>query len=350
MQPEKYDQREVIRISATSAVVGVLIVVLFLLGERVFVAAHRPLSWAAAAVVVAVLIDPLVSILARHIPRVLSVLLALLVVGAAAFGIIYRALDDFSRGVDQLGEAAQEAVDQVEQRDDNIGQLARDVDASRRVNDVVDTVENRTAGGQDVLVSTAGTAPTYFVGAILTVFLMSYGPRLAGSALDQIADDRRRARVSRVVSRALVRARRAVLYTLGEGLVAGLAVGLAAEAFGVPAPAALGLAAGLMALLPHVGLVLGTLPFLLLVLGLKTDAATIGVAAVVVACQLADSLFVRPWIADRSVHVGLIVPWAVALVGYAVYGVGGAAYGLAFAVFVLAILDELRSRTSVSGL
>jgi hypothetical protein len=40
------------------------------------------------------------------------------------------------------------------------------------------------------------------------------------------------------------------------------------------------------------------------------------------------------------VHVGLLVPWAVALIGYAAYGVGGAAYGLAFAVFGLALIDQ----------
>ena len=43
-------------------------------------------------------------------------------------------------------------------------------------------------------------------------------------------------------------------------------------------------------------------------------------------------------------HLGLLVPWVVALVGYEVYGVGGVAYGLALAVFVLAILDELGRR------
>jgi predicted PurR-regulated permease PerM len=61
----------------------------------------------------------------------------------------------------------------------------------------------------------------------------------------------------------------------------------------------------------------------------------------VLVCQLVDSFVVRRRVAGHSVHVGLLVPWVVALVGYAVYGVGGAAYGLAFAVFTLALLDEL---------
>jgi putative heme transporter len=341
---EAYTERRVVRVSATSAIVGVAMIVLALMAQRVFVAAHRPLSWALAAAIVAVLIDPLVSVLGRHIPRVVAVLGALLVVGLASFGVVYRAFDDLSNGLDRLGEAAQDAAVEIESRDDGVGDLAQDVDASRRVDDFVEAVEDRVTGGEDVLVSTAGTAPTYFIGAILTVFLMSYGPRLATSALRQVPGEGRRRRVATIGGRALVRGRRAVLFTLGEGLIAGLAVGLTAAALGLPAPSALGLAAGLMALLPHVGLVLGALPFLLLMLGLRSDAATIALAVGVVIVQLIDSLVVRPWIADRSVHIGLLVPWVVALVGYTVYGVGGAAYSLAIAAFALAAVDEIQRR------
>jgi predicted PurR-regulated permease PerM len=335
-------ERVVVRISATSAVMAVLAVVVTLMVERTFVAAHAPLSWAAAAVVVAVLIDPLVELLARHIPRVAAVLLALLVVAAAIFGVAYRAFDDLSGGIDRLGEAAADSADQLEDRDDGVGQLANDVDASRRVDSFIDALEDRATGGDDVLASTAGTAPTYAVSAVLTVFLMSYGPRLARAALAQVPGSaRRRARIARIADRAIERARRAILLIVGEGVVAGVGVGLAAEMLDVPAPAALGLAAGIMALLPHVGLVLGTLPFLLLVIGLRSDEATIVAVVVIIACQLADSMFVRPRLAARSVHVGLLVPWAVALVGYVSYGVGGAAYSLAFAVFALAVVDEV---------
>ena len=336
---DETEDRRVVRVSAVSAVVGVVIVVLGILAQRIFVAAHRPLSWAAAAAVVAVLIDPLVGILGRRIPRVLAVLLALLIVAGATFGIVYRAFDEMSAGLDRLGEAAQDAADQVEERDDNVGQLARDIDTSRRVDDFVEVLEDRATGGEEVLASTAGTFPTYLIGAIFTIFFMSYGPRLATSALAQVPSDRR-ARLVRVVSRALVSARRAILLTLAEGIVAGIGVAIAAAAMDVPAPAALGLSAGVLALLPHVGLVLGSLPFLLLVLGLNSDMATLGVASVVLLVQFADSVAIRPRLANRSVHVGLLVPWAVALIGYAAYGVGGAAYGLAFAVFGLALIDQ----------
>jgi predicted PurR-regulated permease PerM len=80
-------------------------------------------------------------------------------------------------------------------------------------------------------------------------------------------------------------------------------------------------------------------------LALKSEVVTVVTVVVVLACQLGDSFWLRRRISLHSVHIGLLVPWVVALVAYEVYGVGGAAYGLALAVFGLAILDELARRS-----
>jgi putative heme transporter len=337
-------EHRVVRITARSAVVGVLVLVAGIVAERIFVAAHRPLSWAAAAVVVAVLIDPIVDLLDRHIPRLAAVILALVVVGAATFGIVYVAFDNLADGLDRLGRAAEDAAERLEQRDDSVGDLARDVDATRRVDLFVDTLDERVTGGDEVLLSTAGTAPTYLVGGILTLFLMSYGPRIAQSAVDQLPSPNQREAVTDVVTRALNRSRRAVLLLLAEGILVGLLVTGIAQLLDVPSPAAVGFAAGLLAMLPHVGIVLGSVPLILLLLALRSDLAAIVAAVVVITCQLVDSYVVRRRISLYSVHVGLLVPWVVVLIGYAVYGVGGAAFALVFAVFGLAVLDELATR------
>jgi predicted PurR-regulated permease PerM len=342
--PSPEPNRRVIRISGRSAVLAVLAVVLAIMAQRLFVSAHQPLSWAVAAGIVAVLIDPLVDVLDRWFPRILSVIIALLVAAAATWGVIYVAFDDLSTGVERLADSARDAADELEARDDRIGRAAQDVDASRRVDLFADALEERVTGTDDVLQSTAGTAPTYFIGGILTLFLMSYGPRLARSAVDQLPDPNTRRDVESVVTSALRRSRRAILLTVAEGVVVGLAVAGAAALLDVPSPAALGLAAGIMAMLPHVGLVLGTLPLILLVLALKSDVVTAVTVIVVLACQVGDSFWLRRRVALHSVHLGLLAPWVVALVGYEVYGVGGVAYGLALAVFFLAVLDELGRR------
>ena len=93
-----------------------------------------------------------------------------------------------------------------------------------------DALEDRVTGTDDVLASTAGTAPTYFIGGILTLFLMSYGPRLAQSAVDQLPDAATRRDIESVVTRSLRRSRRAILYTVALGVVIGVSVAGAAHA------------------------------------------------------------------------------------------------------------------------
>jgi predicted PurR-regulated permease PerM len=84
------------------------------------------------------------------------------------------------------------------------------------------------------------------------------------------------------------------------------------------------------------------------VLALKSELVTVVTVVVVLACQLGDSFWLRRRIARRSVPIGLLVPWVVALLGYEMYGVGGVAYGLALAVFFLAVLDELGRRSATA--
>ena len=293
-------ERRLVRLSGTAALAIVGTIVGLVVAGRTFVAAHQPLSWAAAAVVAAVLLDPVVDRLAVHIRRVPAVLLTFLAVGAVGVGTTYLVFDDVERALD-----------------------------------------DRVTGGGDVLRSTAGTAPTYLVCTILTVFLMTYGPRMAKAALEQDPDEARRARIADVVGPAVSRARSAVIFAVAESLLVALAVAGVAGALDLPAPSAVGFSAGVLSLFPHVGLTIGTIPLLLLALGFRSLPTALVLLVVVLSLQVVDSLVVRPRLAARSVEIGLVVPWVVALVGYAVYGVGGAAYATAYAIFGLAILDRL---------
>lgn len=331
------------RVRLTTGAAAALIggIVGLVVARRLFVAAHRPLSWALAAVVAAVLLDPAVARLARHIRRVPAAIVVFLVLGTGVVGTAYLVSNAVESAVDEVRDDAVRAAASIEDRSDTLGVRARDFRLRSRVVALLDAVDERVAGGEDVLRTTAGTAPTYFVGAILTIFVMTYGPRIGAGALDLDPDERRRRRVAGLLGPAVDRARMAIIATVGLAVGVGLAAAGVAVALDLPAPAALGFAAGLLTLLPHVGIVLGSLPLLLLTIGLQSGSTAVILLSVVVALQAGDSLIVRRWIAQRTVDVGLLVPWVVVLLGYAVYGIGGAAFGLALAVFGLAVLDQL---------
>jgi predicted PurR-regulated permease PerM len=313
-----------------------------IIARQVFIAAHRPLSWAAAAAVAAILLDPIVDRLAVRIRRVPAVLVAFVLIGAVGVGTSYLVFDGVQHAVDRLETAAPRAASRIEQRDDRLGEVAKDFDLSKRVEGFTDSLGKRVTGGDDVLRSTAGTAPSYLVCAILTIFLMTYGPRIARGALDQDPDPARRERIATVIGPAVARARSAILLTAAWGGVVGVGAGLVARMLDLPAPAAVGFTAGVLAVLPHVGIAFGSVPLLLLSLGFRSATAAIVLAVLVVALQVVDSVVVRRQIARRAVETGLLVPWVVALLGYEVYGIGGGAYGLAFAIGGLAVLDRLR--------
>lgn len=332
-----------VRLSWTGAWVIVGTIVLLIVARRIFTAAHRPLSWAVAATVAAVLIDPIVDRLAVHIRRVPAVLLTFVAIGAIGFGGTYVVFDEVQAALERLETAAPEAAASVEQRDDRLGEIARDANLGERVDSFVAVLQERVTGSDDVVRSAAGTAPTYFVSAILTIFLMTYGPQIAHAALAQDPDEARRARTALVVGAAVARARRAVVQTAAAAVALGLAGTAVAAALDLPAPSAVGVALGVTSILPHVGVIAGSVPLLLLTVGFRSGTAALVLLAVAFGVQVFDSLVVRPHIARRSVEVGLVVPWVVALLGYSVYGIGGAAYGVVIAVFAVAVLDRLEA-------
>jgi predicted PurR-regulated permease PerM len=328
--------------AAAFTIVGTLIGLIVL--ERMFVAAHRPLSWAVACVAAAVLLDPVVDRLSRYVRRVPAVLLTFVFLGIVAVGSTYLVFDEVEGAVDRLEAAAPDAARAIEDRDDRIGELARDFDLGGRVDKALTALDDRVAGGEDVLRTTAGTVPTYLVCAILTIFLMTYGPRLARGALEQQPDLVKRAEIAAVVGPAVHRARSAIVFAVTIGLFVALGVGGVAAALDLPAPSAIGFVAGVASLLPYVGITVGSIPLLLLTLGFRSLTAAVVLLAVVLVVQVTDSLVIRPHAARQTVDIGLAVPWVVALLGYAVYGPGAAAFGAMYAVFGLALLDRLEVR------
>jgi predicted PurR-regulated permease PerM len=336
-------ERRRVRLTAGGALTIVGTIVGLVVLQRVFVAAHRPLSWAAATAATAVMLDPVVDWLARRIHRVPAVLLTLLVVAGITIGTAYLVFDEVQAAVDRLEAVAPTAAAEIESRDGRVGELAQDFQLTERVTSFVNALDDRVTGGDDVLRSTAGTAPTYLVGAILTIFFMTYGPRMAASALAQDPDEERRGRTKAIMGPAVRRARAAILLTVGDAIAFGVVGGLVAHALGLPAPTAVGFVVGLFALFPHIGIIVGAIPLLLLTLAFESGSWAIVLFAGAVLAQIADSTLLRPRIGRRSIEIGLLVPWVVGLIGYTVYGPGAAAFGTAYAILGLAILDGLQA-------
>jgi predicted PurR-regulated permease PerM len=108
----------------------------------------------------------------------------------------------------------------------------------------------------------------------------------------------------------------------------------------VPAPAPLGLIIGVTSMMPYLGIVLGSIPALLLAAGFRSFTAA-GVLLVVFLAMQTGQILLHRRLRGRVIYVGPALIGIVFLLGYDVYGLGGALFGTAIAIFVMALADAI---------
>ena len=322
-----------ITLGAAFLVVGAVVAALVL--RNAFVAAHRTVGWVVACSIVAMLVDPLVGALQRHIPRWLSIVVVVFGSVAVFAGVIVGLARELLDSLDVLERAAPRAARELEERYD----WAADVDVSARVQSFVDGMHDSVR--ESTVGQAIGTVPTYLVTGILMLFLLGYGRRYFLGFLKQFDDLDRRRTVRQVATMAAARGREYMLVTLATALAVGVAFGLLCWALDVPAPLSLGAAVAIMSVVPLIGVILGGVPALLLAFGSLSwwDGAIVLVGLVIL--QAFEALVVRPHLDRRSVRVGPTVPTIIGLLSFELYGIGGAVYGVGLAVLGLAALDAI---------
>ncbi len=340
--PENRSPRR-IRLTARSAFGVALSLLATLVLQNLFVEAHRIIGWAVACSVVAALVGPLVGRIAHIVPRPIALIVVGLAIAAVVSVLVYGVFDDLDTETARLREDGVAAAQELEDRTDRLGQGARELALVDRATAFFSTLDDRISSGSDALRSAAGTAPTYFVNWILTIFLIIYGGRIVGGAIGLLRDEEREARIHAIVTEGSKKATRYVAASILQGLVVALLAAGAVQAFDLPAPVLLPLLAGTMAMLPYIGVLIGALPLVLLTAGLESLAAGTIVLAVAIALQAVEAFVVRPRVDTRSVHVGPAIPVIIAAVGYEIYGVGAAFYGVVIAIFLLAFADAAAS-------
>jgi predicted PurR-regulated permease PerM len=332
-----------IRLTARSAVAVAVALLATLVLRNLFVEAHRVIGWAVACSVVAALVGPLVGRVAHVVPRPIALIVVGLAIAAVVSVLVYGVFDDLDTETARLRQDGVAAAHELEDRTDRLGQGAREIGLVDRATAFFNTLDERISSGGDALRSAAGTAPTYFVNWILTIFLIIYGGRIVNGAIGLLRDEEREARIRTLVADGSANATSYVAASILQGLVVALLATGAVLALDLPAPVLLPLLAGTMAMLPYIGVLIGALPLVLLAAGLESLAAGTAVLAVAAGLQAVEAFVVRPRVDTRSVHVGPAIPVIVAAVGYEIYGVGAAFYGVVIAIFLLAFADAAAS-------
>jgi predicted PurR-regulated permease PerM len=301
--------------------------------RNAFVAAHQVFGWVVACAVVALLLDSVVGLLQRVLPRWVSVIVVLLgglaVLGAVLTGLVR----ELGNSLDELERAAPSAARGLEEKYD----WAARVGVADRVRSLLEQLDRSLR--EETVGRALGTLPTYLVTGILMLFLLGYGRRYVNGAIGLVEDPARRAALREVLGQGATRGRTYILVTIAHAAVNGIVFGLFCWLVDLPAPLSLGVAVGVFTAVPLVGVIIGGLPALLLAFGSQAWRIGVLVVVVIVALQVVEAVLVRPVVDRRTVRLGPTVPVVVGLVAFELYGVGGAIYAVALAILGLAVLD-----------
>ena len=334
------EPRATLRLSPSSVIRAVVMLGLTVAALALVASSTRVIGWIAAAAVLAGLLEPLVEVLSRKVPRGLA--LAAVVLGSLglAAGIGYAVVDDVAQQVDELEEALPDAARELEQSD-RFGEVAREIELGDRAETFVRELPERLRGGEvdEALRAAATRGVAFLATAVLTIFFLIHGERLVRSAIRQLPAARQAA-ATRI---ALSTYRRTWRYISGSLLMAAMS-GLIAYGCAViadlPGKAPLALWIALWDLVPLLGIVLGALPMILLTATTSTWQATVAIAVLLLTWQAVEALRLQRRVEERSLHIGPFVTIAVGMVGLELYGIGGALVALVVTVLVAAVLDE----------
>ncbi|MDQ3898306.1 MAG: AI-2E family transporter [Actinomycetota bacterium] len=333
--------RERLRISPRSAVLSVAMLGATLGLLALVAAAQRVIGWILVAGTLAGLLHPLVSLLARRMPRAVATGIVMLVFVGTIGTVVYRLVDDIQTQTRRLQEAGPERARQLE-RSERFGDFARDIKLSERTDRFLRELPERLRGGStaEAIQAAATRGVAFLATGVLTVFFLQHGPRLARSARNQFHGTARRARLEALGVAVYRRAFGYAGAALAMSLAAGLAAFLAARLAEVPGPAALGVWVGLWDLVPLAGAVIGALPIVALA-GATSAHRALVVAAAFVAYQVVENVLVQRSVERATVRVGPFVTLAAGLVGLELSGVAGALLAVLAATMVVSAADEL---------
>ena len=333
--------RERLRISARSAILSVAIFGATLGFLALVAAAQRVIGWILVAATLAGLLHPLVSVLARRVPRAVATGIVMLTMVGTLGAVAYRLVDDIQRETRRLQQAGPERAREIE-RSERFGDFARDIRLSERTDRFLQELPQRLRGGKpaEALRAAATRGVAFLSTGVLTVFFLQHGPRLARAARNQLHDVERRERLQALAAGVYRRAFGYAGASLTMSLAAGLAAYLAARMADVPGPAALGVWVGLWDLVPLAGALLGALPIVVLAAASSGERALV-VAVAFVAYQVLENVLVQRNVERATVRVGPFVTLAAGLVGLELSGVAGALLAVLAATMAVSAADEL---------
>jgi predicted PurR-regulated permease PerM len=323
------------------------VTVAFATGLWILYDIRRILFWLLIALFLAAVIGPAVSFLVRRgwrrglaIGAVISVLT--LIAGGAVF-VFVRPLVTQSI---EFAEDLPENLDRL-QKAPIVRQTLDRFNVEDRLEQVSDDLPERLLGFSGPLLSIFKTIGETIIAlvsiAVMTVFLLLYGPQFAETALRLIPDGRVRRRVDSFGVKSLDAVSGWVLGNLLTSVVAGIAALVVFVSFGLPYATLLALWVAVADLIPLAGATLGAIPAIIVGF-LDSPLAGIIVTIFFVLYQQLENHVLQPAVYGRTIRLNPFFVLLALLVGIELAGFVGALLALPVAGIVqIVVLDVLET-------
>jgi len=318
----------------------------FATGLLILYEIRRILLWLLIAIFLAAVIGPAVSFLVRRGWRrglaIGAVVITLTILAGGAVFVFVRPL------VTQSIEFAEDLPENLERLREApvVRQTLDRFNVEDRLEQVSDDLPDRLLGFSGPLFSifkTIGETTIALVSiAVLTVFLLLYGPQFADSALQLIPDGQLRRRVDRLGVRSLSAVSGWVLGNVLTSLVAGVAALVLFVSLGLPYATLLALWVAIADFIPLAGATLGAIPGIAVGF-LVSPFAGIVVTIFFVLYQQLENHVLQPAVYGRTIKLNPFLVLIAILVGIELAGFVGALLALPVAgivqIIVLDVLD-----------
>ncbi|MFN8016304.1 MAG: AI-2E family transporter [Acidimicrobiia bacterium] len=332
-----------LRISIPMAIGIVLSIAVSLFLVRLFDNASRSIGWIVFSGCIALMLYPALNFLDKFVPRQIGVLvLVLFVIGMIAFPA-YTVVDNVNRQTKNLEKSLPKRAHQLE----TSGRFAasfKKFEIEKKTRRALKSIPETLQGGdrKEQIKANADRAIAFIAGGVLMIFFLLYGNRLVTGALSVVSNKKQREDITNILKRAYAKTAQFGWSQIGLSIAAGVTTYLICRLYSIPAAGLLGVWVALWNVVPVFGVVLGSLPAVVLA-GAQSMKLAITLLIFFLVYEIAESFMRHKLLGPKMLRLDSIVTIFVVFGGLELYGLGGALAGLVIASFVHALAGEIAS-------
>lgn len=308
---------------------------------NLFDSASRTIGWIIFSGVIAFMLFPALNVLDKKLPRSLSVLcLVALSITLIAFPA-YTVIDNINRQTNKLESSLPERARELE-TEGRFAKNFREFELEKKTRDAIKYIPEKLQGGNrsEQIRANADRAIAFLVGGVLMIFFLLYGNRLVNGALNSIGDKDKRKYIREILIRSYAKCTKFGWSQIALSITAGLTTYGVCRLAEIPAAGLLGVWVAIWNLVPVFGVVIGSLPAVMLA-GSQSIKLAWGLLAFFIIYEVVESLVRHKLLGPHSLRMDSIITILVVFGGLELYGLGGALAGLVIASFGHALAGEI---------